>query len=171
MDADRVEFIDEPAIRSIVNAVFESLNATLTALLPDARIEHVGSTSIPGSVTKGDLDICVQVEQSAFSEADRILSERFARNVGSDQSASLSSFVDNALPVPVGVQLVALGGNEDFFLRWRDLLRSSPEILAQYDHLKRRWHGRSHAGYRKAKSTFIEQMLQAPLAAGGTTHE
>ena len=81
MDADRVEFIDEPAIRSTVSAVFEGLNAMLTALLPEARIEHIGSTSIPGSVTKGDLDICVQVEQSAFPEADRILSERFARNV------------------------------------------------------------------------------------------
>ena len=166
MDADRVEFVDEPAIRSKVSAVFESLSATLTALLPEARIEHIGSTSIPGAVTKGDLDICVQVEPSAFPEADRILSERFARNVGSHQSASLSSFVDNSPPVPVGVQLVALGGNEDFFLQWRDLLRSSPEILKQYDQLKRRWHGRSHEGYREAKATFIEQMLQAPLAAG-----
>jgi GrpB-like predicted nucleotidyltransferase (UPF0157 family) len=66
MDADRVEFVDEPAIRSTVNAVFESLNAMLTALLPEARIEHIGSTAIPGAVTKGDLDIRVQVEQSAF---------------------------------------------------------------------------------------------------------
>ena len=166
MDADRVEFVDEPAIRSTVSAVFESLNTTLRALLLEARIEHIGSTSIPGAVTKGDLDICVQVEQSAFPEADRILSERFARNVGSHQSASLSPFVDNSWPVPVGVQLVALGGNEDFFLRWRDLLRSSPEILKQYDQLKRRWHGRSHEEYRAAKATFIEQVLQAPLAAG-----
>jgi GrpB-like predicted nucleotidyltransferase (UPF0157 family) len=117
-------------------------------------------------VTKGDLDICVQVKQSAFPEADRILSERFARNVGSHHSASLSSFVDNSRPVPAGVQLVALGGNEDFFLQWRDLLRSSPEILRQYDQLKRRWHGRSHEGYREAKATFIDQMLQASLVAG-----
>lgn len=166
MDAERVEFVDEAAIRSTVSAVFDSLNTTLTALLPTARIEHVGSTSIPGAVTKGDLDICVQVAQRAFPEADRVLAERFARNVGSHQSASLSSFVDDSWPVPVGVQLVAFGGNEDFFLRWRDLLRSSPEILNQYDQLKRRWHGRSHQEYRAAKAKFIEQMLKLPLGAG-----
>jgi GrpB-like predicted nucleotidyltransferase (UPF0157 family) len=166
MGADRVEFVDEPAIRATVSAVFESLNGTLKVLLPAARIEHVGSTSIPGAVTKGDLDICVQVPASAFPEADRILSERFARNVGSHQSASLSSFIDDSLPVPVGVQLVALGGNEDFFFRWRDLLRSSPQVLQQYDQLKRRWHGQSHEEYREAKSKFIEQMLQSPLAGG-----
>ncbi len=166
MDADHVEFVEEAAIRSTVSAVFESLHAFLTTLLPEARIEHIGSTSIPGAITKGDLDICVLVLPGAFAEADHILSEQFARNVGSHQSATLSSFVDNSLPVPVGIQLVALGGNEDFFLRWRDLLRSTPEILKQYEVLKRHWHGRSHEGYRRAKSTFIEQMLKAPNAAG-----
>ena len=166
MDADHVEFVEEAAIRSTVSAVFESINATLTALLPTAQIEHIGSTSIPGAITKGDLDICVLVGQGAFAEADRVISEQFARNVGSHESASLSSFVDNSLPVPVGIQLVALGGNEDFFLRWRDLLRSSPEVLKQYEVLKRHWHGRSHEGYRRAKSTFIEQTLHASVAAG-----
>jgi GrpB-like predicted nucleotidyltransferase (UPF0157 family) len=166
MDAERVEFVDELAVRAAVSSVFESLYAMVAALLPEARIEHIGSTSIAGSITKGDLDICVQVEQSAFGEADRILSEQFARNVGSHQSASLSSFVDDAYPVSVGVQLVALGGSEDFFFRWRDLLRSSPEILQQYNELKRRWHGRSHDEYRAEKAAFIERFLQAPPAAG-----
>ena len=166
MDTDCVEFVEEPRIRSTVTAVFDNLRSTLAALLPEARIEHIGSTSIPGAVTKGDLDICVQVERSAFQEADRILAGRFARNFGSHQTASLSSFVDNSWPVPVGVQLVVLGGDEDFFLRWRDLLRRSPEVLKQYDQLKRRWHGCPHAGYRAAKSKFIEETLRVPPVAG-----
>jgi GrpB-like predicted nucleotidyltransferase (UPF0157 family) len=135
-------------------------------LLPGARVEHIGATSIPGSLTKGDLDLCVQVERGAFQEADRILAGQFARNVGSDQTASLSSFVDNSRPVPVGVQLVVLGGDEDVFLRWRDLLRRSPEVLKAYNELKMRWHGGSHGGYRAAKSEFIEKALRARGDAG-----
>jgi GrpB-like predicted nucleotidyltransferase (UPF0157 family) len=158
---DYVEFVDEPRIRSTVTAVFESLRTKVAALLPNARIEHIGSTSIPGSITKGDLDICVQVERAAFGEADHILAGRFARNVGSDPTASLSSFVDNSWPVPVGIQLVVVGGDEDFFLRWRDLLRGSPRLLKRYDELKRLWHGRSHEGYRAAKSKFIEEALRS----------
>jgi GrpB-like predicted nucleotidyltransferase (UPF0157 family) len=101
----------------------------------------------------------VLVERSAFVAADRTLAHRFARNEGSDQTASLSSFVDGSWDVPVGVQLVARGGREDVFVRWRDRLGSSPALLDQYNDLKRRWHGRSPVDYRAAKSCFIEQAL------------
>jgi GrpB-like predicted nucleotidyltransferase (UPF0157 family) len=166
MEADQVEFFDEANGRSKVLAVFESLRAILGGLLPEARVEHIGSTSIPGAITKGDLDLCVQVERSAFQGADHILATRFARNVGSDQTASLSSFVDDSWPVPVGVQLVVLGGDEDFFLLWRDLLRGSPTILEEYNQLKRRWNGQAHEGYRAAKSDFIEEKLGVLRRAG-----
>jgi len=161
MDDDRVAFVEEPSIRSAVAAVYESVRAELAALVPDGTVEHIGATSVPGSLTKGDLDVCVQVDRSAFQKVDRVLGERFARNVGSDRTESLSSFVDDSRAVPVGVQLVARGGPEDFFLRWRDLLRRSPAVLREYDTLKRRWHGRSHDEYRAAKSKFIEETFLA----------
>ncbi|HXD21704.1 MAG TPA: GrpB family protein [Vicinamibacterales bacterium] len=166
MNTDSVEFVDGERIGSSVLSVFEELRITLEEVLPAAEIEHVGSTAIPGAVTKGDLDVCVLVDASAFREADRVLAERFARNVGSDQTESLSSFVDESKPVPVGVQLVVRGGTEDFFVRWRDLLRRSPQVLSDYNQLKRRWHGGSHEGYRAAKSTFIEDTLRASGVAG-----
>jgi GrpB-like predicted nucleotidyltransferase (UPF0157 family) len=159
VDTERVEFVDEQEIRSSVLAVFESLRAIIVALLPQARVEHIGSTAIPGAITKGDLDLCVQVERGEFQEADRILGARFARNVGSAQTASLSSFVDDTWSVPVGVQLVVLGGDADFFVRWRDVLRRSPAVLREYNLLKSHWQGRSHAEYRAAKTAFIESKL------------
>jgi GrpB-like predicted nucleotidyltransferase (UPF0157 family) len=165
MDVDRVEFVDESTIRAIVVPVFEHLRTTLEELLPRARIEHVGATAVPGAVTKGDLDICVLVERNAFEGADRVLAEHYARNVGSDQTGSLSSFVVSSKPVPIGVQLVVRDGQEDFFVRWRDLLRRSPEVLKDYNQIKRRWHGRSHRDYRMAKSAFIEATLRAARGA------
>jgi GrpB-like predicted nucleotidyltransferase (UPF0157 family) len=114
--------------------------------------------------TKGDLDICVLVEGSAFREADRILAERFARNVGSDRTASFSAFSDSRWPLAVGIQLVVRGGGEDVFLRWRDLLRCAPEVRKRYDELKRFWHGRSHEEYRAAKAKFIEDALRTAVS-------
>ncbi len=159
MSGELVEFVDEGEVRETVLLLFHELRIRVATLLRDARIEHIGSTSTPGAITKGDLDICVLVERSDFREADRILGEHFLRNVGSDQTESLSSFVDDSKAVPVGVQLVVSGGREDFFVRWRDLLRRSPEVLSAYNDLKRRWHSRPHDGYRRAKSLFIEGQL------------
>ncbi|HEY2729554.1 MAG TPA: GrpB family protein [Polyangia bacterium] len=161
MTSGAVEFVDESNIRAAVRAVFEDLRLQLAALLPDAAIEHIGATAVPGAVTKGDLDVCVLVDQGGFAEADRLLAERFARNVGSDHTESLSSFSDGSKAVPVGIQLVARGGPEDFFVRWRDLLRDSPRVLEAYNALKRQWHGRSHESYRIEKSKLIERALRA----------
>jgi GrpB-like predicted nucleotidyltransferase (UPF0157 family) len=159
MSGGSVEFVDEREIRELVLRVLDELRSRVATLLPDASLEHIGSTSTPGAITKGDLDICVLVERSGFREADRILAEHFARNVGSYQTESLCSFVDDSKAVPVGVQLVVRGGSEDFFVQWRNLLRRSPEVLSAYNELKRQWHGRSHDSNRKAKSLFIEGRL------------
>ena len=35
---------------------------------PGEKIEHVGSTPVPGAVSKGDLDICVSVPALDFKE-------------------------------------------------------------------------------------------------------
>jgi GrpB-like predicted nucleotidyltransferase (UPF0157 family) len=115
------------------------------------------------------LDICVLVRQDAFARAERTLANRFRRNVGSDRTDSLSSFVDEtAGDVPVGVQLVARGAQEDSFVRWRELLRRSPQLLEAYNDLKRQWHGARHDEYRIAKSRFIEEALSSapPTDAG-----
>ena len=164
MDDCIVVFVRETEIRQSVCAAFDETRALLEALLPQARIEHVGSTAVPGSITKGDLDICVLVAPGAFESADDVLARRFRRNAGSDRSGSFASFVAGAVGrVPVGIQLVRCGGPEDDFLRWRDLLRGSPQTLEAYNDLKRQWHGRPHDQYRRAKSRFIE----GALARGG----
>jgi GrpB-like predicted nucleotidyltransferase (UPF0157 family) len=156
---DVVTFVDEREVRARVEAVFDAVRALVAGMLPAAEVEHVGSTAVPGAVTKGDLDVCVRVGAGELEAARRILGARFAANVGSERTASLDSFVDESWPVSVGIQLVLRGGPEDFFIRWRDLLRASPDLLAEYNRLKRAWHGRSHDGYRAAKSALIERTL------------
>ena len=113
MEDGAVNFVREIEIRQSVCAAFDEMRALLEELLPRttgaarARIEHVGSTSVPGSITKGDLDVCVLVvEARAFAAADGVLAGRFRRNAGSDRSGSFASFIgDDA----VGGDAVGVG--------------------------------------------------------------
>jgi len=52
---------------------FERAAAALFVLVPFAAVEHVGSTAVPGSATKGDLDILVRVDRADFENAQFVL--------------------------------------------------------------------------------------------------
>jgi GrpB-like predicted nucleotidyltransferase (UPF0157 family) len=72
-EADEVSvwFLPEAHFRTRVLQRFEQLKAELAVLIPDADIQHVGSTAIPGSLTKGDLDIQIRVVAATYPIALR----------------------------------------------------------------------------------------------------
>jgi GrpB-like predicted nucleotidyltransferase (UPF0157 family) len=160
-----VSFVREAEVREPVASVFGDLQAFLSEWLPRAEIEHVGATSVPGALTKGDLDICVRVESARFDEADRLLGERFARNADSEPMTGLSQFCDSIRNVDVGIQLVLRDGEADFFVRWRDMLRESPELRERYDELERRWNGLDRERYRADEARFIGDALASRPAS------
>jgi GrpB-like predicted nucleotidyltransferase (UPF0157 family) len=126
-------------------------------MLPGARIEHVGSTAVPGSLTKGDLDICVIVEGAEFERASRVLAERFEIHQPENWSPTLASFTAPSEDgVDVGVQMVPAGSPDELhFVGWRDRLRADPELRARYDELKRRLQDDGVDAYRAAKERLI----------------
>lgn len=157
--SERVHFVAWEAAAAKADAAFRVVEQRIRELLPNAGIEHIGGTAIPGARTKGDLDVCVRVAADAFARADCILSMEYARNVGSDCSATLASFKDDDADPPLGVQLVAVGGPEDFFVRFREALRGSPKLVAEYDALKARFEGAEMDAYRAEKARFVERVL------------
>jgi GrpB-like predicted nucleotidyltransferase (UPF0157 family) len=152
-----IALVREEEIRGRVAAIFARRRAQLEGLLPGARIEHVGSTAVPGSLTKGDLDICVIVEGAEFERASRALAERFEIHQPENWSASLASFTAPSEDgIDVGVQLVPAGSPDELhFVGWRDRLRADPELRARYDELKRRHQGDGMDAYRAAKEHLI----------------
>lgn len=156
---ERVRFGNEADFREAAHRAYGEHRRALAALLPRARMEHVGSTAVPGSVTKGDLDICVIVEPADFADADALLGGRYRRNLGSIHTAEFAAFTAEDDAIDVGIQLVAAGSRWDAFVRWRDLLRSDPGLRRAYDVLKRRYDGKPMDEYRAAKSEFIDAVL------------
>ncbi len=130
----------------------------LRTLLPRAQIAHVGSTSIPGCLTKGDLDLAIRVEQKDFEAAEFVLDSMFDRNEGSYKSPSFASFRKDTTP-SLGIQLVVAQSELDVFVRFRDMLRSDQNLLEQYNALKLNCQNASMQDYRIAKSEFIQLVL------------
>lgn len=144
--------------RDAVEEALAVVRRELAELLPEAEVDHIGATSVPGSLTKGDLDVLVSVPAERLRGAAETLSERYSINQPEAWSESFASFDREPVgPVAVGVQLVAAGsGDERVFLAWRELLRRDPELLRRYDELKRAHADEDRDRYIAAKGEFIE---------------
>ena len=139
-----------------------------------ARIEHVGSTAVPGLAAKPIIDILVgrpdgedlEAYVRAFGGAGYLYRGEygipgrhyFVRGTGAE-------------PRTHHLHLVALGGELwRRSLAFRDHLRHTPECAAAYAALKRELAER-HAGdrgaYTEAKAPFILAALEAAAAAAG----
>ena len=155
---ERVAFRDVAAVREIADREFSRIEAIIKALLPHACIEHVGGTALPHGVTKGDLDIQVRVGADVFRAARATLGRAFTPdpdNIWGDGAASFR--IDDA-DIPTGVHLTEIGGAFDFQWKYRDLLISRPDLVCEYDAIKRRFEGKSMIDYRNAKAAFFDRI-------------
>ena len=52
-----------------MRSAFNSYQKDISTLLPFAKIEHIGSSAIPNAISKGDLDIYIEVMSEQFEFA------------------------------------------------------------------------------------------------------
>ncbi len=145
---------------SHVEVLFTILSQELSLILPDARIEHIGSSSIQGSISKGDLDVFVGVEQEHFNDAlDKIVSIGFTEKKDTFRSNELCMLVTTKYDYDVAVQLISNESEFEDFLRFRNLLRYNSDLLRQYNEVKLSDENLCEVKYRKNKNDFILHTL------------
>ena len=146
---------------------FEAHRTRLRARLPEAEIEHVGSTSIPGALTKGDLDLLARVDAAEFDAAVRTVRGMYDVHQPENWTPTYASFVDPAaVDPPVGVQVAVRGSDDDLlFGPFREAMIADPALLDAYNRLKLERDGEDYARYTEAKGAFVEQVLRAVTAA------
>ena len=163
-DEVELQLVPHEAAAEKAAAVFEvqrqELSRRLLTAGVQAEIDHVGATSVPGCIGKGDLDIQVTVDAGEFEAACAAVAPGYLLNPGGFAPPSGRSWkLDDSDP-PLGIHVVCRGSSSDIQRHITDVLRSDPELLARYNDLKRE---RSPAGmdaYRRAKDEFFT----APLA-------
>ena len=146
-----------------VSAAFSAHSARIATALPAAEIEHVGATSVPGAMTKGDLDLLVRVPAPGFAEAVDTLRGLYAVHQPENWTPTYASFADPAASdPPVGVQLAVAGSTDDaLFGPFRDALIADPALLAEYNTLKLGLDGADYEHYTDVKGAFVERVLAA----------
>lgn len=160
-----MHFFSADSVAQDADEAYNEEREILSPLVPSAQIEHIGSTAIPGSITKGDIDILVTVDAARFAEVDTVLARRYLRNEGSGRTSTFSAFETNSgRRLRLGVQLVARGSTDEWEFRTVQSRLAEPDVLAVYNAMKLRYEGRDEAEYRKAKNIFIGDILQEARA-------
>jgi GrpB-like predicted nucleotidyltransferase (UPF0157 family) len=146
-------------------AAYEDAELLLSSILPDARIEHVGASAVPGAYSRGGVDVCVAVPQETFHEALGVLCEAgyvhrpdaCADADGDRRAALVAPHADVALTL----QLIESGSRHESLMRFRDALRGDAALLARYNAIRIEAGPLGGAAYRDAKARFIAAALGA----------
>ena len=159
MEEETVTFVPEPQVRARITRSFEHLRSVLRPLVEGSEIHHVGSTAVPGSLTKGDLDIQIRVTAELFETVRSRLRALYPVNEGGFRGADAISFECRDGDVPVGIHLTVIDGSSDLQHRFRDRMLASTSLQQEYDELKRRFEGGSMRAYRDAKEEFVLRVM------------
>lgn len=151
-----VKFIKTPDIADKINNLFESEKERLLEFIPGVDIQHIGGTSIPDSISKGDLDINVRVKKEDFNGVVKRLKKVYEINQPENWTDGFASFKDDLRDL--GVQVTTIGGSEDYFITQRDYLRNHPKVLEELNILKQEFEGRNMDEYRHEKSRFFDNL-------------
>ncbi len=153
-----VSLVHEKDIRIESQNVVRALTGEIASLIPMAIIEEIGSTAIPGSLTKGDIDLVVLVKKTEFSDAKRSLSAAYEWNEMEDIEY-FSSYKGVRSGIEFGIQLSTNELQSFRFIEFRDILNANPDLVAQYNAIKQEAAEFTMDEYRIVKNEFIESVL------------
>jgi len=156
----------DPKVAEVAARVCDAIQRIASEL----RVEHVGSTSVPGCGGKGVVDLAILYPVGHLARARAVLDE-----LGFQKQSGPEPFPENR-PMRVGcvehcgqsfrihAHVIALGSEEHQELVWfRDALRANSELRRGYEERK---HAILASGitdslqYCKAKETFIQDALK-----------
>jgi GrpB-like predicted nucleotidyltransferase (UPF0157 family) len=141
--------------------VFDEVRQQLSAALPDARVDHVGSSAIPGAISKGDIDICVAVRADRFEAGLQVLAGLgYHEAENTLRTPQLCMLKSRRCDIDLALQLIEAGSRFEFFLRFRDALRAAPSLVTEYNELKTAHGPQGAPAYREAKDGFIRRVLE-----------
>jgi GrpB-like predicted nucleotidyltransferase (UPF0157 family) len=145
--------------------MFEAMRERLATALGETgvRIDHVGSTAVPGLPAKPIIDIQVSVPDVAQPDTFRAPIEAHGFAERMIEPGHHYFRPPPGVPRDYQVHVCSVGSRWEFVhLLFRDYLRSHPQTAAEYAALKRDLAGRythDRIGYNDAKGPFIDAVV------------
>lgn len=139
--------------------LFNSYQKDISTLLPFAKIEHIGSSAIPNAISKGDLDIYIEVMSEQFEFAiEQLKTINFIEKQNTLRTHELC-MLESLNNDDVAFQIVVTDSIFTFFLTFKNKLISSPKLVNEYNELKLQCSHLDPDQYRTIKSDFINRVL------------
>lgn len=148
---------------------FEAVKSELVEVLGPAalRVEHIGSTAVPGLLAKPTIDVLLVVESTdvVLRRLDAVSALGFAYRPEARPDPTRHLFLKREVDGrrTHHLHVVPVDSHEvDDYLAIRDFLRSHPHEVDAYATLKRDLqaiHGGDRAAYVAAKPEFVEELL------------
>lgn len=139
--------------------LFNSYQKDISTLLPFAKIEHIGSSAIPNAISKGDLDIYIEVMPEQFEFAiEQLKTLNFIEKQNTLRTHELC-MLESLNNDDVAFQIVVFGSIFTFFLAFKNKLINSPTLVNEYNELKLQCSHLEPDQYRTIKSDFINRVL------------
>ena len=156
-----LHFRPEAELWPLIDRAFQEHSRTVRTLVQAAAVEHMGATAVPGSITKGDLDLLVRVPDGDFAAAVESIGSRYVIHQPENWTDSFASFKDDSGEVPVDLQLVVAGSDLDLkFVSLRRLLRDRRDLVERVNELKRLHEDGDPDAYVAAKSELYDRFLR-----------
>ncbi len=154
-----MEFMQQHQVRDSATLLFKKWKSVIESEVPNSRVEHIGSTAINGAITKGDVDLYVEVPPECHEEAVEILENlgfRVKQDTHRDRDLCM---LESADCIALALQVVARGSKYEFFVKFRDALNADEGLVERYNAVKVSCAGCSVEEYRRKKSVFINHVL------------
>ena len=142
-----------------MRSAFNSYQKDISTLLPFAKIEHIGSSAIPNAISKGDLDIYIEVMSEQFEFAiEQLKTLNFIEKQNTLRTHELC-MLESLNNDDVAFQIVVTDSVFTFFLAFKNKLINSPTLVNEYNQLKLQCSHLDPDQYRTIKSDFINRVL------------
>lgn len=123
-------------------------------------VEHVGGSSIKGAITKGDLDICIITEKTNFQDITNSLKSKTTVHHLELWTNNFAIFHTNKDNIEIDIVVVVKDSPYDTFVAFRNILLNNPELLQEYNTLKRTILNSDKQTQRDIKIPFIKKVLK-----------
>ncbi len=145
-------------LQEAARALLAAERARLAPLLPPHELRHTGGSSVPGALTRGDVDLHLRVAPADFAVTVSRLRGVYPVVHPGIWQATLATFTVPAA-LPAGLAVTPAGSVHDVrFTRCWQLLAAEPVLLAEYNAMKRA----AGDDYEQRKSEFFDRLLGPP---------
>ena len=154
---ETVTFKKSQYFKEKADRLFAEQKQRILKIVPTADVQHVGGTSVPDLLTKGDLDINVRVNQADFRHTHEGLEKIYEINQHKNWTHTFESYKDDdSFELSLGVQLTQIDSDDDDFIKHRDRLLRDKNLVNRFNELKKEFEGKDMVSYREAKAKFFK---------------